>query len=152
MSLIRHILITRENYRKFDLCNLQLAFASVLSCVETIDYFLGCRFYSLNLKSIKFLVCDQSQVGSRCWAPWGRQSPGPAFSLTSNFRFLCGIGGGGRGGVIELLKDNPGPVTQPGGGAMWLTRELHDIIHWQSVTSSRGTGELWQENAVIDIW
>ena len=39
MSPIRQILITRVNYRKFDLCNSQLALVPLLSLEENIDYY-----------------------------------------------------------------------------------------------------------------
>ena len=39
MSPIRQILITRVNYRKFDLCNSQLALVALLSLEENIDYY-----------------------------------------------------------------------------------------------------------------
>ena len=39
MSPIRQILITRVNYRKFDLCNSQLELVALLSLEENIDYY-----------------------------------------------------------------------------------------------------------------
>ena len=39
MSPIRQNLITRVNYRKFDLCNSQLELVALLSLEENIDYY-----------------------------------------------------------------------------------------------------------------
>ena len=53
------------------------------------------NLYTISLISPKLSACDQSQS----LAPWSFYRREPIFSLTSNFRFLCGM----DWGVIKLI-------------------------------------------------